>query len=347
MKILTAASLLTVLAGTARAEPSDSDAYCDHVQGVADAQSALLFSPELFTSFGYVDQPETVMVPDSTANDLRITAGLRWKLSGIYEGFLTKKRAKADCRRHEALDQVQGDTTYRALQARAEVLDAAMAKADKMLADADEDLDRRRATAVEVTATRLRVDALREQAAETQRQLDALPPPSDKSMKRALDAFYDADADVEKQEAALRRARAFDVSVRFGYDKFAGGDDESPYFAVVSVGVNLGVLFQGKANKRAQRGEARLIREEAGAELAATETRLRALLEIEIKREEETGILAADLKEQLDALEDLGGGEARRYRQTVWFDWVEANAEHAYFAAHVASLREILGEEAP
>src|SRR5690349_14161421 len=100
MKLLTAASLLTVLAGTARAD-TESDAYCDHVQGVADAQSALLFSPELFTSFGYVDQPETVMVPDSTANDLRITAGLRWKLSGIYEGILTRKRAKADCRRHE------------------------------------------------------------------------------------------------------------------------------------------------------------------------------------------------------------------------------------------------------
>lgn len=343
MKLITAASLLTVLAGTARA---DSDAYCEHVQGVAAAQSALLFAPELFTSFGYVDQPETVMVPDSTSNDLRITAGIRYELSGIYEGILTKKRAKADCRRQEALDQVQGDTTYRALEARAQVLDEAMARADKLLADADADLDRRRATAVEVTATRLRVDALRELTAETRRQLDELPQPADKSMKRALDAYYDADADVQKQEAALRRARAFDVNVRFGFDKFASGDDDSPYFAVVSVGVNLGVLFQGKANQRAREGQARLIREEAGAELAATETRLRALLEIETKREEETAILVADLKEQLDALAELGGAEAKRYRQTVWFDWVEASADHAYFAAHVASLREILGEEA-
>jgi hypothetical protein len=278
---------------------------------------------------------------------VRITAGLRYKLSGIYEGILTKKRAKADCKRHEALEQVQGDTTYRALEARAAVLDDAMAKADKMLDAANADLDKRRATAQEVTATRLRVDELRELAAATRRQLDELPAPATKSMKRALEAYFDADAAVEKQEAALRRAKAIDVSVRFGFDKFADGDDESPYFAVVTVGVNLGVLFQGSGNKRAARGKARLIREEAGAEMAATETRMRSLLEIEAKREEETGILVADLKQQLDALDDLGGAEARRYRQTVWFDWVKASAEHAYFAAHAASLREVLGEETP
>ncbi len=342
MRIVIAAMVL--LEGVADA---DSSAYCEHVQGVADAQSATLFAPEVFTSVGYVDQPETVMVPDSASNDVRITAGLRYRLSGIYEGMITKKRAKADCRRHEALDQVQGDTTFRALEARAKVLDDAMARAEKMLAGANADLDKRRATAQEVTATRLRVDELRELAAETQRQLDALPKPSGKSMARALDAYYDADADVEQQDAALRRARAIDVSVRFGFDKFAGGDDESPYFAVVTVGVNLGVFFQGKANKRAARGQARLIREEAGAELASTETRLRALLEIEEKREQETAILADDLEQQLDALEELGGNEAKRYRQTVWFDWVKASAEHAYFAAHAASLRDILGQEAP
>lgn len=345
MRTLTTATLLTVLAGTAHADAPD--AYCEKVQGVADAQSATLFAPELFASFGYVDQPETVTVPDSTANDLRVTAGIRYRISGIYEGLLTKKRAKADCKRHESLEQVQGDTTYKALQARAAVLDDAVATADKMLASANADLDKRRASAQEVQATKLRVDALRELTAETHRQLDALPPPADRSMKRALDAYYAADAEVEKQDAALRRARAIDLSVRFGYDKFAGGDDESPYFAVVTLGVNLGVIFQGSGNKRAARGEARLIREEAGAALASTETRLQSLLEIETKREEETAILEADLKGQLDSLDDLGGADARRFRQTVWFDWVKASAEHAYYVAHVASLREILGEESP
>lgn len=345
MRIPITATLLTVLAGTARAEPPD--AYCEHVQGVADAQSATLFAPDLFASFGYVDQPETVMVPDSTANDVRITAGLRYRLSGIYEGIVTKKRAKADCKRHEALEQVQGDTTYRALEARAAVLDEAMAKADKMLSAANADLDKRRATTQEVTATRLRVDELRELAADTRRQLDALPAPASKSNARAMEAYYTADAEVERQEAALRRAKAIEVSFRFGFDKFAGGDDDSPYFAVVTVGVNLGVLFQGSGNKRAARGQARRIREEVGAEMASTDTRMRSLLEIESKREEETGILAADLKQQLDALDDLGGSEAKRYRQTVWFDWVKASAEHAYHAAHAASLREILGEESP
>jgi hypothetical protein len=39
----------------------------------------------------------------------------------------------------------------------------------------------------------------------------------------------------------------------------------------------------------------------------------------------------------------VGGDESKRYRQTVWFDWIKVSAEHAYLDAHLAALRQVLG----
>lgn len=327
------------------AEPADG--YCDYAKGVADAEAAILFGPELFGSFGYLDQPIDAAVPDATSNDLRLIAGVKWSLGNVYEGILVRKRAKADCRRHQALDDITGGTTYAALEARAKVLEAALVEAEKLLEQANEDLDTRRATAQEVGATKLRVDELRGLAADTQIALDALPPPvAGRTVARALETYYKADTEVEKHEAGLRTAQAWDVSVRVGFDKFLGADDESPYVALVSASFNLGWFLQHGANKRAAAGRKLLVtKEHGGQRVDSTVSRLVSMLEIEKKRKGEVGILLADLDEQLDQLRSLGGDAGRRYRQTVWFEWVKVKAEHAYLTSHVASLLEILGAE--
>ena len=51
-----------------------------------------------------------------------------------------------------------------------------------------------------------------------------------------------------------------------------------------------------------------------------------------------------DLETQMANLDRVGGDDNRRARQTVWFEWAKVKAEHAYLSAHVASLREVLGE---
>jgi hypothetical protein len=86
-------------------------------------------------------------------------------------------------------------------------------------------------------------------------------------------------------------------------------------------------------------------KEHGGQRIDSTVSRLVSMLEIEQKRKTEVGILLADLDEQLDQLKSLGGDAGRRYRQTVWFEWVKVKAEHAYLTSHVASLQEILGAE--
>lgn len=332
--------LAAILLVAAAASAARADSYCDHAKAVAAAQSATLVSPELFTSFGYVEQPAAAAIPSTTSDDLRFTLGVKYSLGDLYEGAVTRQRANADCRRQRALSNVQTVPARRALAARAKVLDAAMNEATKLLDEADDDMRSRRATAQEVMATRLRVEQLRALTAATHQELDTLPD-GDESLSGALGTYHAADADVEKADARLRVAQAWDVSVRVGYDKFLDGDDESPYFAVVQASFNLGWLMQQPANKRAIAARRKMVRDEPNA--AATPA-VRALYASESQRAKEAGVLAAELERQLEALRRIGGDDSRRFRQTVWFEWVEAEAEHAYLEAHAASLGEVLGE---
>lgn len=334
------ANVLVVAVLGATAPAARGDSYCDHVKAVAAADAAALVAPELFTSFGYVEQPAVATTPGTTSDDLRLTLGVRYSLGDLYEGAVVRQRAGADCRRQRALAQVQTLPQRRALAARAKVLDAAMDEASKLLDEADDDMRSRRATAQEVMATRLRVEQLRSLAAATHEELDTLPD-GDDSLGGALGAYYAADADLAKAEARLRTAKAWDLSVRFGYDKFLEGDDTSPLFGVVQATFDLGWIAQQPANKRAAAARRKMTREEPNA---ASTPALRAQYETESRRAKEAGALADELERQLEALRRIGGDDGRRFRQTVWFEWVEAAAEHAYLEAHVASLGEVLGE---
>lgn len=339
--IILSAALLVGVGADARAQ---SDGYCDYVQGVAASESALLLAPDLFTSFGYVDQLNVAATPGGSSDDLRFTLGFTYRLSGLYQARLVRQRARAECARHNALSAVNGETTHRALSAKAEVLEQAMTEADRMLSRATDDLERRRTTRQELIATRLRVEALRSQTAATRRQLESTPGADDRSMKRALASYYAADGEVERREGSLRSARAWDISVRVGYDKYLANDESSPYFAMVSANFNLGWFLQGSANRRAAAGRRAIVRDERGISgVDATAARLRSLLAIDRKRAEETAALVDDLDKQLKALRALDGESSRRLIETVWFEWVEARAEHAYLTTHVASLEQIVG----
>jgi hypothetical protein len=350
-----AAALLACLgaggaAASAQTSPgaaaSADDGYCDWVEGGAAAQSAVLMSPSVFGTFGYLDQTGLTAVPDSTGNDLRITAGLSYSLSGLYQGSLTRARAEADCRRHLALGELEQDTSYRALQARARVLEKALPEAQGLLDAATRDFEQRQSTLQELTATRLRVDGLRALVTETQRQLGAAQPARARSRGVSSESYYAADADVEDADARLRFADAWDVTFRVGYDRFLEDDTEdSPLFALASISFNIGALFQAGSNEQAATGRARYVRQQRTGVNAVTLRRLRATAQAERRREKETGALVADLEKQLAELESLSSVNSRRYRETVWFEWVKVKAEHEYVRAHLASLAEILRNE--
>lgn len=333
------ALLLLLFAGTAHAD----DGYCDFVQGTAAATSDIQLAPQVFADVGYVEQGAATVNPDAGATG-RFIAGVRWSLSNALAGMTVRDRASADCARHKALELVRGEPNAIALAARAKVLDGALVDAEKLLAESNADLDARRTTAQEATATRLRVEELRGLAVETHRQMSLYAAPGG-DLAGALASFQRADAEVEHQEGKLRFLSAFDVNVRVGIDEFFSGDQPgSPYFAVLEVGVNLGALFVGGNNERAakaRRAMGQTLRDPLLVDASAE--RLDAVAAAEAKRVTETAALQADLQKQLEALGRVGGEDSRRYRQTVWFDFVKAKAEHAYLAAHVDALHQVVG----
>ena len=339
--LLVAWSALAASAATARA-----DGYCDFVEGVASSESALLFAPELFASYGYLDQGPVVTVPEASGDDTRLTAGVSYRLSGIVEGFAVKSRARADCDRHRALTRLQRATIYRGLAARARVLDDAVERGDRILDIVDRDYKQRRATAQEVTATRLRVDEIRAMAAATHSDIVKLGSiKGSGETTTAVRDYYAADDEVEQQEGRLRRLKAWDVSVRVGYDAFSGpiDDDENPLFAALSVGFNLGALFQGPGEERAAAGRRRFVREERSSATEPSVRQLKLLAQQEKQRAEQTAILVEDLERQLTELKEVGGETGRRYREMVWFDLVKVKSEHEYHKAYAAGLAELAG----
>lgn len=337
--------LVLAAPAVARADAPVDDGYCDFVEGVADATSDAQVTPELISQFGYINQPPYSVNPD--VSGLRAIAGVRWRLNGVYEGLANRDHGHADCRRHQALEQVRGETNARALAAKVEVLDKAMTEAEGMLKTANADFEAHRMTAQEATSIRLRVEELRQLSADAHRQLSALPRAAGTPLNTALAKYQRADAEMEEDEAKVRRAQGFELSVRAGVDQFLSGTSANQgtnYFAVVELDVHLGQLFMGGNNARAADGRKRLLasgHDPLGVD--ATVDRLRSLAEVEASRSEQTAALVAELDRQMEALGRVGGEESKKYRQTVWFDWIKAKAEHAYVAAHLAALREVLG----
>jgi hypothetical protein len=345
---LALAILLAPASVTAQpATPAADDGYCDFVQGAAGATAATLQSPELFGQFGYIEQPAFAETPGTDTSNLRLIGGMRYSLTNILVGSATKSRAEADCRRHKAIATVRGGTQAAAVAARLKVLDDAQAEADKILAQTTADLEARRMTAPEAMSTRLRVDELRGAAANARRELASMAPPSTEALDSLLAAYRSADADVESSEARLRTMNAYDVSIRGGVDRFLDGPNQSTnFFGVVQVEVNLGALWLGGSNDRAAAGRRRYVvatQEAQQQAVAVPMEQLRATLEVESKRATQVAALVADLQAQLDALARIEGDDSKRFRQTVWFDWVKAKAELAYLQTHSDSLRQALG----
>jgi hypothetical protein len=337
-------------ANLAEPSPETAEGYCEFVKGVAASQSVLLWSPELFGNFGYIDQQTGVIeAPERTgAEALRLTAGLRYRLSGAFEGIVLRDRADADCRRQRALSSLQ--QTVRSsehaaaragLSARLRVVEGALPEARTLLQGARSGFEQRDLAAPELTAVRLRVDELQAMAAATKRELDQLPPPPSgppQAVPAALRAYYAADAEVEQNEASLRGVRSWDVSLRLGYDRFLQGDDSRPLFGVLSVGYNLGGLWQGGANRRAMSGRRQYVAQEgrrAQEQLGLDQQRLQATAVVNRHRQTQTAALLADLEEQLRGVTNIQSSVATRYRQTLWFDWVKIKAEDEYLRAYL------------
>jgi hypothetical protein len=376
-KILTCGALLSLAAPAALAQqappaeaatpPQVEDraaGYCDFVRGVGDAEAALELAPELFAGFGAVNAGEAG--GDAGASPLgepklRVTAGVAYDFVGLYRGRAIRQRAEAECRRQRVLSTLETATSQgnmlgeeAALEARARVLQDALPRAEALVTALRNDLREGRTTLEELNAVQVRLDNLRALATSTllaRERLAARPRfPAGQRLDTMMEELRAADDEMESYAGGLRRARAWRLSLRGGYDELIDVDQGTPLFGQLTLGYNLGHLWQGSANARAREGRRRAMREDvAGVPQRINElvAELRALQRTEEGRLREVSTLVTDLEGQLREVEALQTREIRRFRDYLLLELTRLRAEQAYLRAHVESLGTFLGAGTP
>jgi hypothetical protein len=343
-------AVLAGAAGGARADGDDKpdkkplDGYCQWAENVAQSSADFFYAPNLVGTVAYIKEP--TLQANTVQSGLRGTLLVQWNIIGLLQGNATKNHGEYDCKRHQALDRIAGETVYGALRAKIKVYDSAMDAADKILQKTVDDVHSHRTTAQEMVATRLRVNELHDLESDTRKLMDALPRASkDEQLGGALAQYYKYDDLMEKEEGRLRKLQGINVSIGAGPDVYFYENDAVPFTALFQVTLNTGIFFQGAANDRAAEGRRHMVREQHQVQLVdTTVAHIQDELKTDKQRAEETEALEQDLANQIATIEKIGGDDNLRYRDTVWFDYIKVKAEHAYYATHVSSLQEVLGE---
>jgi hypothetical protein len=357
MRTFVVLAALLATSADARAE-TDGDAYCRWVGGVAGSASALLLAPQIYVNYGYIngDTVGAGAVNSGTAFH-RLTAGLRYSMSEVTQGAMTRKRAAADCVRYRALAQLNAFLesakeleSRKALAAKVAVLAEAVPHAEAILRAAQSASSSGYQTVEQLNATQLKVDALKEQLSEARQALAIaeqrpLPPQgSIGSLRRAREA---AERDVERAEGRLRRTQAWDLVLRGGYDRIFGVRDQVPVFAFASLSFNLGGLAQRHFDHLALDGRTAYERlDPAGADQRAEAVlkQYEVMARGDAERLQQTRTLLVDLEHRMQAVDGLEGQRASMFRDYLWFDLIRLRAEAAYLEAHLHDLEAYRGD---
>lgn len=354
--LLMSASPSPVPSVAAAAPTQDPPGYCRFVEGVAQSQGDLQLSPDLYAYFGVVNGADALTQGGVTLPPTwRLTIGASYSASNLYQAFTERSQALAECRRYELVDQLwafvikqRGLKSSAGLRAKALVISAALPKATEILRVTREAVRQEKATISELNATELRVANLRAEAAELEEEsegLEPLPSPT-LPLTELLSRRDQAELEVERYDAKLREARAFDLQLRAGYDQVYGVRDHLPLFGVVALSFIPGGLWQPAAEARAASGRVDFVHEHiwgVDQRLGETVRRLRAQQAGEAKRLAEAKLLRADLEERLRTVAAVSDPRVVRFHDLVWFDLIQVEADEAYARAHLEELSTLLG----
>jgi hypothetical protein len=324
---------------------------------MANSEAALLMSPEVYGMGGVYNTDTAVStntaLPGGTVG--RLTAGLRYSLSGLYRGVTLRDRAREECLRYRSESELHAflaanpdGESKRALTAQRVVLEAALPQARELLERTRVRMAEQTSTVVELTALERREHELRTLWLKLGAEIDArssLPTPPTKPVSQALAERDRAETRVQGLDARLRAIGAWDLSLRGGYDQLLTGERRHPLFGLVMLSYNLGGLFQGGSEDRAEAGRRVFVREQIEGvddRITRLTARLRATQRGEQERLEETRRMVERLQKRFDALRAVTAERAQDYADQIWFDLVLARAEEAYLVAHLQDIAEIL-----
>jgi hypothetical protein len=273
--------------------------------------------------------------------------------SSLALGRRVLSAARAECLRHRAeraLEQLATPSLAEprpVIEARLKTLQTALPEAESILDASEKRLQAALATAQDHHELTLRVDGLR-RAVHAQRMLLTDAPvhiivASDLTAR--VQQHRRAEQVLARAQSRVRRARAFDVSLRAGVDRILGIEQSVPLLAGVQISLHAGAIAQAFANAEAERAHARRVEARLEERMAASETtatRMAERLEQLHAREAEVSALLGTLTMELQELRFRGGESGTRLADFVWFDVIYLRAEQAGLATHVSALKEAL-----
>jgi hypothetical protein len=343
--------------------PPSAAGYCDYVTGVAASQAADLISPVVFGAAGNASAeliPSTLSPNATIADRTRLFGGGSFSLGNVHRGLALKQVAHADCEQYkvtaglEAFLQDNWDAiTSDALEARAEVLQEGLDHTKEILSRTSRLLEAHVSTTQEYHGMQLRRDELLQILEQTNSDMGRAAR-SESLALFSLPELLRKEEDLlnrkEIEEGRAREAGAWDVSVRGGFQRVINAPQESHFFGNVTLSFNLGRLWQGNAEQRANNGFRRWIEEDPAGASVRTSVLLqhfRAIQTAEAERLRQTDILLDDLQQRLESVRSVGDQKAQSYEDYVWFDYIKIKAEHAYLVAHLKDLSVVAGKSAP
>jgi DNA repair exonuclease SbcCD ATPase subunit len=348
---------------TAEVRSSTASSWCEFIRGVTDAETAVLLAPEVFASTGVVNAGEATSGAGDAplgAPKLRITAGLGYELVGVYRGMTLRRRAEAECHRHQALQALQAvlesgpDTSAGpALKARLAALEAALPEGERLVEALRTDVRDGRATLEELNALQLRLDELRALATDTRRaqeRLARLPPRPERPLSALLEELRNAEDELERLSGKVRRSTAWSITLRGGYDELVDVPQDLPLFGMLTVSYKLGGLSQSAANERARAARLKALGEDVEGLPQRVERlidQLRATRSAEETRLREVTVLVSDLESQLQSIQSLETVKIRRFHDYVILELARLRAEQAWLRAHLEALSSLLEKEVP
>lgn len=359
LALVVAASPADARAGSRGAVPADVRAFCEYANANAASESLRLMLPDLIGAFGWTHGTEQIEGLGLADALLPIaTIGLRYDVAQLSRGLAIRRLGQAECDRYLVDSALRTFANHqapavalRALKARLSELEAALPRAGELLEAARESARSGGATVAELSALELRVDGLRTLADRTRRDLAALPaegPAPSHPLSELVARRLELEARVVELEGSVRKARAWQLSLRGGYLKvFSQSDTRIPLYGMLTIAFNPASLLQGAEDERAARARSEWL----DSDLDGIEERVRqaqldlsAAATADRRRLAELAVLIEDLEIRLSDAEAIKSERLQRYRDHLWIDLVQARAETAYLRAHLEDASALAGE---
>ena len=340
------------------------DEFCDWVRSTAASESSILMTPEFLAAAGVVNGlilPDHFLFTEPISSfdpRLRLTVSAEYSLSDLSRGLAIRARARAECRRQRSIARLQNfvqahenGQSRAALTAQLHVLEDALPRIQQAVDQVEHHLREHRATVVELVSAYRRAEQVRTEIARIQRELATLNTqrtPVQSSVGRDLRLAMNAEADIERQDAKIRRSRAWDLTLEGGYDQVFGVRDGLPLFGTVTFTFSPGLLFHSRFDRRAEKARLRWAeanRNGNGFQANQTLDRLRSLLKVEKSRLKNVNALVEKLNTHLGTLDAVSQERSRSLAviEILSFDLAMASAEKAFLETHIPELENILG----